>query len=343
MLDKIFAKLLKYNVLLVLLILCVGASLFTEEFLTPRNLQNVLLQVATDGIIAIGMTFVIITAGVDFSVGRVLALASVVAIGLQPHVGSLGASGLALLAGLAIGVLNGLLVTKVGIIPFISTLGMQVFVYGLALGVTNTRPISGIDPAFADLATTPVFGLPLAAVVFLVMVGVCHYVLSYTHFGRGFYAVGGNTEASWLSGIKVNAYLIAAYTFTAFTAALSGVLLASRINTGSPIIGEDTPLIVIAAVLMGGCSMTGGSGTILGTLQGVLVLGVLNNGMNLLGVPDFYQTIITGALLVLVMLIDRYSVSRAARAYQRQSIALAMWPRMNSRPDTDTENTLKTC
>ncbi len=316
MLDKILVRLLKHNVLLVLLILIAGASLLAEEFLTPRNLQNILLQVATDGIIAIGMTFVIITGGVDFSVGRVMALTSVIAIGLQPYVGSLGASGLALLAGLVIGVANGLLVTRIKIIPFISTLGMQVFVYGLTLGVTNTRPISGIDPAFADLATMPVFGIPLAAVVFLLLGAVCHYILSYTHLGRGFYAVGGNTEASWLSGIKVNAYLIAAYAFTAFTAALSGLLLASRINTGSPIIGEDTPLIVIAAVLLGGSSMTGGSGTILGTLQGVLVLGVLNNGMNLLGVPDFYQTIITGALLVLVMLVDRYYVARTARAYQ---------------------------
>lgn len=312
---KLFEKVLKYNVLLVLLILFTGASLFTEGFLTPRNLQNVLLQVATNGTIAVGMTFVIITAGVDLSVGRVIALTSVIAIGLQPYIGSLGASGLALLAGLVIGVMNGLLVTKVGINPFIGTLGMHVFVYGLALGVTNTRPISGIDPAFADLATTPVLGIPLAAVVFLLIVGISHYVLSYTSVGRGFYAVGGNTEASWLSGIKVNAYLIAAYAFTSFTAAISGILLASRINTGSPIIGGATPLVVIAAVLLGGASMTGGSGTILGTLQGVLVLGVLNNGMNLLGVPDFYQTIITGALLVLVMLFDRYYIARTARAY----------------------------
>jgi ribose/xylose/arabinose/galactoside ABC-type transport system permease subunit len=188
-------------------------------------------------------------------------------------------------------------------------------VRGLALGVTNTRPVSGIDPAFAELATTPLLGIPLAVVFFLLLVFVCHYILSYTPLGRGFYAVGGNLEASWLAGIKTNAYLIAAYTFTSFTAALSGVLLASRINTGSPIIGEATPLVVIASVLLGGASMTGGSGTILGTLQGILVLGVLNNGMNLLGVADFYQTIVTGILLVLVMLFDRYYVARAAKAY----------------------------
>jgi ribose transport system permease protein len=313
--NKLLAAILKYHVLIVLCLLFAGASLFTGEFLTSRNLGNVLLQVATDGIIAVGMTFVIITGGIDLSVGSVLALACVIAIGLQPYTGPVGASLLALLTGLIIGGVNGLLVTRVGINPFISTLGMLTFVRGLALGVTHTRPISGTSPAFAELATLPLLGIPLAVIVFLSLVLICYYLLSHTPLGRGFYAVGGNMEASWLSGIKVNAYLVAAYAFTSFTAALSGVLLASRINTGSPIIGEATPLVVIASVLLGGASMTGGSGTVLGTLQGILVLGVLNNGMNLLGIADFYQTIVTGVLLVVVMLFDRYSVARAARGY----------------------------
>lgn len=309
---KLFKGVLKYNVLFVLFTLFVCASLFTENFLTPRNLQNVILQTATNGIIAVGMTFVIITAGIDLSVGAVIALSSVIAVGLQSYAGSLGASILALLVGLIIGLMNGLLVTKVGINPFISTLGMSIFVRGLALGVTNTRPISGTDPTFAEMATMPVLGVPLAAVIFLLLIAVCHYFLSYTSVGRGFYAVGGNEEASWLSGISVDLYLIGAYAFTSFTAALGGMLLASRINTGSPIIGESATLVVIAAVLLGGASMTGGSGTVLGTLQGILVLGILNNGLNLLGVADFYQTIITGVLLVFVMLFDRYYVSRTA-------------------------------
>ncbi|HDQ72207.1 MAG TPA: ABC transporter permease [Chloroflexi bacterium] len=313
---NLLEKILKYNVLLVLLVLIAGVSLLSDKFLTSRNLQNVMLQISTDGIIAIGVTFVIITAGIDLSVGKVLALASVVAVGLQPHTGSFWAVVLALLTGAVIGVMNGLLVAKVKINPFISTLGMRVFVEGLALGVTNTRPISGTDPAFAQLATTPVLGIPLAAAIFLVMVGICHYILSYTPVGRGFYAVGGNKEASWLAGIKVNGYLVAAYAFTSFTAALAGVLLASRINTGSPIIGRDTDLVVIAGVLLGGASMSGGSGTIVGTLLGMLVLGVLNNSLNLLRVADFYQTIITGVLLVLVMLLDRYYISRARRLYR---------------------------
>lgn len=312
---KLFEKVLEHNVLLVLFALFIISALFNQEFLTSRNLQNILLQVATNGIIAVGMTLVIITAGIDLSVGKVLALASVIAIGLQPYTGSAWGCVIALLVGLVIGILNGLLVTRVRISPFISTLGMRVFVEGLALGVTKTRPISGIDPAFAELATRPVLGIPLAAVIFLILVAVGHYILTHTSVGRGFYAVGGNEEASWLSGIKVNGYLLAAYAFTSFAAALAGVLMASRINTGSPIIGRNTDLIVIASVLLGGASMAGGSGTIVGTLQGVLVLGILKNGMNLLGIAEYYQTMITGVLLIVVMLFDRYSASHKTRAY----------------------------
>ncbi len=315
MLRKFIQNGLEHNVLVVLGILFLVSALFNAEFLTARNLQNVLLQVATNGLIAVGMTLVIITAGIDLSVGKVLALAGVIAVGLQPHTGWVAGSALALLAGLIIGIGNGLLVTRLGISPFISTLGMRVFIEGLALGVTATRPISGTDLAFAGLATQPVLGVPLAAIVFLLFVTIGHYVLTYTPLGRGFYAVGGNEEASWLSGIQVKGYLVAAYAITSFTAALAGVLMASRINTGSPIIGRDTDLVVIAAVLLGGASMAGGSGTILGTLQGVLVLGILKNGMNLLGIAEYYQTMITGILLIMVMLFDRYSARRKARAY----------------------------
>lgn len=309
-----FRTILEQRVLLVLVVLFIASSLVSEQFLTTRNLQNVLLQVATDGIIAIGMTFVIITGGVDLSVGSVLALASVIAVGLQPHTGPVAASGLALVAGLVIGLVNGLLVTKVGVSPFISTLGMLTFVRGLALGITDTRPVSGTDVGFAGLATQPVFGIPLAALVFLVLLVGGEYFLRFTARGRGFYAVGGHKEASWLAGIKVDRYLLVAYSMTAVCASLAGILLASRINTGSPIIGQDTPLVAITAVLLGGTSFTGGAGSLIGTLQGILVLGVLNNGMNMVGIPDFYQTVVRGALLIFVMLFDRYYIARTLRS-----------------------------
>jgi len=312
--HRLLRLVLKYRVLLVLVILFISASLLSRTFLTTRNIQNILLQVAINGIIAVGMTFVIITAGIDLSVGSVLALGGVIAIGLQSYVGSFFASGAALIAGLIIGLIIGLLVTKVGINPFISTLAMLTVVRGLVLGLTSTRPISGSDPVFAHLAKTQLLGIPLAAVIFLVILFICQYILTSTSRGRGFYAVGGNMEASRLAGINIDAYLIAAYAFTSLLAALGGVLLASRINTGSPIVGDDTPLVVISAVLLGGTSMTGGSGSLIGTLQGILVLGILKNGMNLVGIADFYQTVVLGALLVFVMVLDHYSAARAVRA-----------------------------
>lgn len=310
----------KYNVLVLTLGLIIFLSVFSNVFTTPQNLKNLLLQVTTDGIVAIGMTFVIITGGIDLSVGKVVALSSVIVIGLQNHTGSLVSSLIALVVGLIIGTLNGLLIAKVKINPFITTLGIRIFVEGLTLGITNTRPISGTDPTFASFATNTAFGIPNASLIFIALILICHYYLAYTSHGRLFYAVGGNKEASWLAGIKVDKYLIGAYAFTSLMAALAGVLLASRINTGSPIIGKDTDLIVIISVILGGTSMAGGSGTVLGTFFGVLTLGMLNNGMNLLGIYDFYQTIILGVLLVLVMLFDHFYIARTKKSKKRIGI-----------------------
>jgi ribose transport system permease protein len=304
---------LQQRVLIVLLALALLGSFVSPEFMTTSNFQNILIQIATDGIIAVGMTFTIISGGFDLSVGSVLALAGVIAVGLQSSLGTLAGVVLALLMGLVIGLVNGVLVTRIGINPFITTLGTMTLVRGLALGITDTKPISGTDENFANLATLPVFGIPLAALIFLIALVAGYYVLTSTAVGRHIYAVGGNLEASWLSGVKTNAYRVGTYVLTSFLAAISGVLLASRINTGSPVVGRDTPLTVISAVLLGGTSMAGGSGSLIGTLEGVLVLGVLNNGLDLMGVADYYQTIFRGALLVLVVLFDRFYIMRLAR------------------------------
>src|SRR5438034_1569093 len=290
---------LQQRVLIVLLALALLGSFVSPEFMTTSNFQNILIQIATDGIIAVGMTFTIISGGFDLSVGSVLALAGVIAVGLQSSLGTLAGVVLALLMGLVIGLVNGVLVTRIGINPFITTLGTMTLVRGLALGITDTKPISGADENFANLAALPVFGIPLAALIFLIALVAGYYVLTSTAVGRHIYAVGGNLEASWLSGVKTNAYRVGTYVLTSFLAAISGVLLASRINTGSPVVGRDTPLTVISAVLLGGTSMAGGSGSLIGTFEGVLVLGVLNNGLDLMGVADYYQTIFRGALLVL--------------------------------------------
>jgi len=305
----------KIRVLIVFLVLFTVASLSAKEFLTVNNLRNVLLQVATNGIIAVGMTFVLITGGIDLSVGSLVAMASVITIWMQPNFGSgLGIS-TAILAGALVGLINGLLVTQVGISPFVSTLGTMIFVRGVALTIANSRTKSGIDPIFAGLANKPILGLPLATIIFLLLVITSHLYLIRSHKGRGFYAVGGNPEASWLAGLGVKKYLLAAYILCSVTASVGGVLLTSRINTGSPIIGNDAVTVAVSSVLLGGTSMAGGIGTVAGTLIGVLIMGILKNMMNLIGVGGYYQTTILGLLLVGMVLLDRFFMNRASKNF----------------------------
>lgn len=308
--NRIIHFLIQKRVLVILAILFLVASLATSEFLTTGNLRNVLLQISTDGIIAVGMTFVILTGGIDLSVGAMVAMSSVITILMQPQFGSGVGIVIALLASIVIGLINGLLITRVGVSPFVTTLGTMTLVKGIALALSGSRTHGGIDPAFARLADTPVLGIPLATVVFILLVVVANIYLVRTHKGRGFYAVGGNPEASWMAGLNVKGYLMAAYVFCSLMAATGGILLSSRINSGSPIIGNDTATTVISAVLLGGTSMAGGSGTVSGTLVGALVLGILKNMMNLMGIGGYYQTIILGALLVLMVLIDRVNFRR---------------------------------
>lgn len=308
--HPIFQFLLNKRVLIILLALILVASYSTEEFLTIGNIRNVLLQVATDGIIAIGMTFVILTGGIDLSVGSMVAMTSVITIFVQPYFGSGVGIVVAILACAATGLINGLLVTRVGVSPFVTTLGTMTLVKGVALAISNSHTKSGIDPVFAELADLSVHGLPLATVIFLVLVVLAQLYLVYSYNGRGFYAVGGNPEAAWLAGLSVKGYLLYTYIFCAIMAAVGGVLLTSRINTGSPILGGDTVTVAVSAVLLGGTSMAGGSGTIVGTLVGILILGILKNIMNLIGVGGYYQTIILGSLLVLTVLLDRLNYGR---------------------------------
>jgi ribose/xylose/arabinose/galactoside ABC-type transport system permease subunit len=308
--SHIIQFLLKKRALVILFVLFLIACLSTKEFLTLGNINNVLLQVATDGIIAIGMTIVILIGGIDLSVGSVVAMASVITIWMQPQFGSGVGILVSILASAAIGLINGLLITQVGVSPFVTTLGVMTFVKGIALAISNSRTQSGIDPVFAGLANIPVLGIPLGTCIFILMVIATNLYLVRNHTGRGLYAVGGNPEASWLAGLNVKGYTIASYVFCSITAAIGGILLTSRINTGSPIIGGDTSTIVISAVLLGGTSMAGGSGTVSGTLVGVLILGVLKNMMNLIGIGGYYQTIILGTLLVITVLADRSHFKR---------------------------------
>jgi ribose/xylose/arabinose/galactoside ABC-type transport system permease subunit len=291
----------------------VGSAIAEPQFLTTANLFNLLRQVAPNCIVATGMAIVIIAGGIDLSVGAMLSLGGVIAVAAQPSFGyGLGIL-FALLAGAAAGLTNGLLVTRLRINAFIGTLGVMTIVRGVALTLSRSHTLPGQDPAFAALADRPIVGIPASTVLAFALFLAGHYFMSSTPAGRSIYAVGGSLEASRLAGLRVERSLLFAYLSSAVAAALAGVVVASEINSGSPVLGNDTPLSAIAAVLLGGISMRGGSGTMIGMLQGVLILGVLTNGLNISGVGGFYQIVVVGSLLILTVVLDRLVPRKSRR------------------------------
>jgi len=303
--SKLFVKLSRQPTIFVLALVVAGSTIADPQFLTVTNLFNLLRQVAPNSIVATGMAVVIIAGGIDLSVGAMLSLAGVIAVAAQPRFGyGLGIL-FALLAGAAAGLVNGLLVTRLRINAFIGTLGVMTILRGFALTLSRSHTLPGQDPVFAALADRPILGIPFSAALSIVLLAAGHYFLTSTPAGRTIYAVGGSLEASRLAGLRVERSLWLAYLAPALAAALAGVLIASEINSGSPVLGNDTPLYAIAAVLLGGISMRGGSGSLMGMLQGVLILGVLTNGLNISGVGGFYQIVVVGSLLILTVVLDR--------------------------------------
>ena len=312
---KLFAK---HRVWFILLGILVVTILMSPNFLTVRNISNVLLQTSINGIIALGMTFLLISGDFDLSVGSVMALSAALAIGLQSR-GILTACIIAVVLGSAIGLLNGFLVTKAKINAFIVTLGTMTMVRGIVLAYTNQRPISGTNSSFLNLSGSSWLGIPIPAFIFFAGVIVSHIILTYNSLGRNCFAIGGNREASIFSGIRVDRHRIIYFTICSFTAAIAGIVLASRLNTASPVYGQDTALMVVAAVLLGGTSLAGGSGSVIQTLAGVMIIGVLNNSLNLMNVFSYYQGLIIGIILVVVTILDSYYAKK--RKFEAQIIA----------------------
>jgi ribose transport system permease protein len=277
----------------------------TPHFLTVSNLLNVAEQATIIAIVAVGMTFVIITAGIDLSVGSVLAFAGVVMASLL-HAGL--PLPLALVAGLVTGLLcgvvNGLLITVGRLPPFIATLGMMSVARGSALMFTEGRPISGFSEGFRALATGDVLGVPTPVVIMIVIYAIAHFVLRRTKLGRYTYAIGGNEEAALLSGINVRVYKTMVYGLAGMLSGLAAILLTARLNSAQPIAGMNYELDAIAATVIGGTSLLGGEGTVVGTLIGALIMAVLRNGLNLLGVSSFIQQIVIGSVIIAAVLID---------------------------------------
>jgi ribose transport system permease protein len=291
--------------------LCLLLWILTPHFLTTSNLLNVLEQTAINAVIAVGMTFVILSGGIDLSVGSLVALAGVVlATLLHADTPVVVAILSAIAAGALFGSLNGLAITWGRLPPFIATLGMMSVARGCALLFTDGRPVSGFEPAFRALATARVIGIPapvfLTAAVYL----AAQFVLSETRFGRYVYAIGGNEEATRLSGVSIRLHKTAVYAVSGATSALAAVLLTARLNSAQPIAGMMYELDAIAAVVIGGTSLMGGEGTLGGTLIGALIMGVLRNGLNLLGVSSFMQQVVIGLVIVGAVLIDTVLKSR---------------------------------
>ncbi|WP_255428488.1 ribose ABC transporter permease [Sporosarcina psychrophila] len=298
----------KIGPLIGLLLIVIIISIMSPNFLTLNNLLNVLRQVSINALIAFGMTFVILTGGIDLSVGSILALTGAVTAGLMAGgMDPLLAMFLGLLLGAVLGAINGVIIAKGKVAPFIATLATMTIYRGLTLVYTEGKPISGLgdSQAFQLLGKGYFFGIPVPVITMGITFGILYFILKKTTFGRRVYAVGGNEEASRLSGISVDRIKIYVYALTGMLAALAALILTSRLNSAQPTAGNMFELDAIAAVVLGGTSLTGGRGWIVGTLIGALIIGVLNNGLNLIGVSSFFQQVVKGAVILVAVLLDR--------------------------------------
>ncbi len=316
----------KYAIVLIFIAMFIVMALLTDAFLSPRNLLNIVRQISVVGLIAIGVTMVIITTGIDLSSGSVLALSAVVVASLaqQPDWHDAKFPGLelplivpilaALLVGALCGWVNGALIAGFCIPPFIATLGMMTIARGFALIYSN-RPVSGLTDTFnyigqgeifqvMPVAGQPDMGIPIPILILLAVAIAAHIMLNNTRFGRHIYAVGGNEQAARISGLNVGRIKIGVYTIAGLLAGLAGLVLTSRIGSGQAGLGVGYELDAIAAAVIGGVSLSGGIGTIWGTMVGALIIGVLNNGLDLLNVSAYWQTIVKGSIIVAAVIID---------------------------------------
>jgi ribose/xylose/arabinose/galactoside ABC-type transport system permease subunit len=285
--------------------LCLLLWTLTPHFLTVANALNVMEQTAINAIVAVGMTYVIIAGGIDLSVGSLVAFSGVaLAAALKAEWPVPAAIAVALAAGALSGLVNGAVISFGRLPPFIMTLGMMSVARGAALLFTDGRPISGFDPDFRSIATGRVLGVPAPIVLTLAIYAVAHFGLSRTRFGRYVYGIGGNEEATRLSGVDVRFHKTMVYVVSGLASAVAAVLLTARLNTAQPIAGIMYELDAIAATVIGGTSLTGGEGSLAGTLIGALTMGVLRNGLNLLGVSSFLQQLVIGFVIIVAVLVD---------------------------------------
>lgn len=300
----------EYGILIVFFVLVLLLTIVSPNFIRTRNILNVLRQTSINGLLSIGMTFVILTGGIDLSVGSVLAFAGIVSAGFASEaVGGyvahpLIAMGIGLLAGATLGAVNGLFVAKWRIPAFVVTLGMLSMARGFTFIYTDGMPVPRIDRGFLVVGQGIFLGVPLPVWIFLGVFGLSWLTLYKTRYGRYIYAVGGNEKSAKISGINTRFIVFTVYVISGLLSALGGIILTARTTAGLPQAGQAYELDAIAAVVIGGTSLTGGQGQLVGTLFGALLLGVINNGLDLLGVSSYFQLVIKGAIIIGAVMLD---------------------------------------
>lgn len=304
--------LIKYKSLVGLLLLIVVVSILSPSFLSTRNILNILRQTSVNAIIAAGMTFVILTGGIDLSVGSVLALSGAFAASLLASGQSIIVAVIAaIVVGAVVGFLNGFVIAKGKLQPFIATLATMTILRGVTLVFTDGKPITlgsnALAMAFGKIGGGTILGVPSPVVITILVFITCYYILNYTKMGRYTYALGGNEEATKLSGLNTDRIKIWVYTISGILSAVAGIIITSRLYSAQPTAGTGYELDAIAAVVLGGTKLTGGKGKISGTIIGALIIGVLSNALNILDVSSYYQMMVKGIVILIAVLLDRKS------------------------------------
>lgn len=287
-------------------------SLNSAVFMSLPNFRNIGVSAAALAAVSFGQTFAILTAGLDLSVGAIVALVSIVgALVMRDHGVAAGVAA-ALATGAAVGLVNGLVITRFKVFPFIATLAMMSIVSGLALSLSGGVAVTGVPGAFSNLAYARTFGVPVPVVISVGVLAACIVILRFTKLGRRIYAAGGNEEAARLSGISVGSVKIAAYVLSGLCASVGSLILTARVASGQPSLGATLPLESVAAVVLGGVSLFGGRGSVVGVAFGVLFISILSNGLNLLNVPSYTQMMVIGGALILAVSLDQIFIGAKA-------------------------------
>lgn len=304
-----FSALQQASGLIILILFATILSLLTENFLTIKNLSNITLQTSFVAIATIGMTMAMLTGGIDLSVGSIAALSGAIAAGLMSrnNLSVPSAIFICTLLGTILGLVNGLLTVYGRLPPFIATLATLSVARGFTLVYTEGKPIAGLSRIFTSLGTGTIGPFPIPVIVWFILLVIAYLILRYTRFGLYIYAIGGNEETVRLAGIKINQIKISVYCISGFLASMIGILLTARLWSAQPQMGTGFELDVIAAAVLGGVSLFGGVGNVIGASIGALIVGILGNGLNLLSVPSYYQQVIKGIVFILAVILDLYS------------------------------------